>query len=49
MAWSGMRRNSNSNKNMKTFYEKIGLVKEAVLKDHFYKGEEEIIYSMFFE
>ena len=38
-----------SNKNMKTFYEKIGLVNEAVLKDHFYKGEEEIIYSMFFE
>lgn len=38
-----------SNEKMKKFYEKLGLVKEAVLKDHFYKGEDELIYSMFFE
>ncbi len=38
-----------SDKETQDFYEKIKLVKEAELKDHFYKGEDEIIYSMFFE
>ena len=38
-----------SNKRMQECYEKIGLVKEAVLKDHFYQGEDEIVYSMFYE
>jgi len=39
----------SSNKRMQQFYERIGLIKEAVLKDHYYKGEDEFVYSMFFD
>ena len=37
-----------SNKNAHKFYEKLGMKHEATLKDHFYKGEDEQIYSGFF-
>ena len=30
------------------FYEKIGMTYETTLKDHFYKGKDERVYSMFF-
>ena len=39
----------SSNKKAKEFYENLGLIKEAVLKDHYYKGEDEFVYSMFME
>jgi len=39
----------SSNKKAQEFYEKSGLIKEAVLKDHFYKGEDEYVYSMFLD
>jgi len=39
----------SSNKIAQKFYEKSGLIKEAVLKDHYYKGEDEYVYSMFFD
>ena len=39
----------SSNKKAQEFYSKIGLIKEAELKDHFYKGESELVYSMFLE
>ena len=39
----------SSNKKAQQFYEKSGLIKEAVLKDHFYKEEDEYVYSMFFD
>ena len=30
------------------FYSKMGMKKETVLKDHFYKGKDELVMSMFF-
>lgn len=39
----------SSNKKMQKFYSSIKLIKEAVLKDHYYKGEDEFVYSMFFD
>lgn len=39
----------STNKEMQQFYKKIGLVHEATLKDHFYKGVDEYVFSMFFE
>ncbi|MBI2656194.1 GNAT family N-acetyltransferase [Candidatus Woesearchaeota archaeon] len=30
------------------FYEKLGFKHEATLKDHYYKGRDELMYSMFF-
>ncbi len=30
------------------FYYKLGFLHEATLKDHYYKGENEMIFSMFF-
>ncbi len=39
----------SSNKKAQDFYATLGLIKEAVLKDHFYKGEDELVYSMFLE
>ena len=38
-----------SNRRARDFYENLGLVKEAILKDHYYKNENEYMYSMFFE
>ena len=37
-----------SNKRAHKFYEKLGMKHEATLKDHFYKGEDEWVYSVFF-
>jgi len=37
----------SSNRNAQNFYEKLGLKKEAVLPDHFYKGEPEVVMSKF--
>lgn len=37
-----------SNKNAQLFYEKLGFRHEATLKGHYYKGEDELVYSMFF-
>lgn len=31
------------------FYEKIGFKHETTLKQHYYKGKDEFVYSMFFE
>jgi RimJ/RimL family protein N-acetyltransferase len=39
----------SSNKKAQEFYEKLGLIKEAVLKDHYYEGEDEYVYSMFMD
>ena len=39
----------SSNKKAQDFYAKSGLIKEAVLKDHYYKGEDEFVYSMFLD
>jgi ribosomal protein S18 acetylase RimI-like enzyme len=39
----------SSNKKAQEFYSNLGLIKEAVLKDHYYKGEDEFIYSMFLD
>lgn len=39
----------SSNKKLKTFYKKMGFVEEAKLKDHYYKGKDEYILSLFFE
>ncbi|MBD3310128.1 GNAT family N-acetyltransferase [Candidatus Woesearchaeota archaeon] len=36
-----------SNKRAQRFYEKLGFFKETVLKDHFYQGEDELVYSVF--
>jgi ribosomal protein S18 acetylase RimI-like enzyme len=36
-----------SNKNAQLFYEKIRFRHEATLKDHYYKGEDELVFSMF--
>ncbi|NOZ23129.1 MAG: GNAT family N-acetyltransferase [Planctomycetes bacterium] len=37
-----------SNNVARAFYEKIGFKLEATLKDHYYEGEDECIYSTFF-
>ena len=37
-----------NNKRAHKFYEKIGLKHETTLKDHYYKGKDEWVYSMFF-
>jgi len=34
---------------MRNFYKKMGFVEEAKLKDHYYKGVDDFILSMFFE
>lgn len=39
----------SNNKEMTSFYKKAGLIQEARLKDHFYKGVDEVVFSMFFE
>lgn len=39
----------SSNKKAQEFYERSGLIKEAVLKDHYYDGEDEYVYSMFMD
>ncbi|MBR9692016.1 GNAT family N-acetyltransferase [Candidatus Woesearchaeota archaeon] len=39
----------STNKKLQNFYKKMGFVEEAKLKDHYYKGQDEIILSMFFE
>ena len=39
----------SSNKKAQEFYERSGLIKEAVLKDHYYQGEDEYVYSMFMD
>ncbi len=39
----------SSNKKAAEFYSGLGLIKEAVLKDHYYKGEDEFVYSMFLD
>ncbi len=39
----------SSNIKLKNFYKKIGFVEEATLKDHYYKGVDDFILSMFFE
>ncbi len=31
------------------FYEKLGFSHETTLKDHYYKGKDEFVYSMFFD
>jgi len=31
------------------FYEKMGFKRETTLKDHYYKGKDEQVYSMFFD
>ena len=38
-----------SNKLAMKFYKKRGMIQEATLNDHYYKGEDEAIFSMFFE
>ena len=38
-----------SNKRAHAFYEKIGFKHETTLKNHYYKGEDERIYSIFFD
>jgi ribosomal protein S18 acetylase RimI-like enzyme len=37
-----------SNVDAQKFYEKLGFTKEAILKDHFYNGIDEVVYSQFF-
>ena len=39
----------SSNIKLKNFYKKAGFIEEAKLKDHYYKGVDEIILSIFFE
>ncbi len=36
------------NKNAHIFYEKVGFVHDATLKDHYYKNQDERVYVMFF-
>ena len=38
-----------SNVNAHKFYEKIGFVHEATLKDHYYNGQDERVYVKFFD
>ena len=39
----------SSNKKLIKFFKKMGFVEEAKLKDHYYKGVDEFILSVFFE
>jgi N-acetylglutamate synthase-like GNAT family acetyltransferase len=39
----------SSNKKAQEFFSSLGLIQEAILKDHYYKGEDEYIYSMFMD
>ena len=39
----------SSNKGLKDFYEDLGFMVEARLKDHFYNGVDEYLLSIFFE
>ncbi|MFH1409386.1 MAG: GNAT family N-acetyltransferase [Nanoarchaeota archaeon] len=39
----------DSNARAQAFYEKMGLKKEIVIKDHYYKGVDEVLYSKFFK
>jgi len=39
----------SSNKLAHRFYRNRGFIHEATLKDHYYRGEDEYIYSIFFE
>jgi ribosomal protein S18 acetylase RimI-like enzyme len=38
----------NSNLRAQSFYTKLGFFREAVLKNHYYDGEDEIVMSMYF-
>jgi len=35
------------NEQAQTFYKKLGMQKEAILKNHFYEGKDEFIFSIF--
>lgn len=37
------------NRRAHKFYEKLGLKHETTLKEHYYKGKDEHVYSMFFD
>ena len=37
------------NKRAHKFYEKLGFRHETTLKEHYYKGRDEFVYSMFFD
>ena len=37
------------NKRAHSFYEKVGFRHETTLKEHYYKGKDELVYSMFFK
>lgn len=37
------------NKKAQAFYEKTGFKHEATLKNHYYEGKDEFVYSMFFD
>jgi ribosomal protein S18 acetylase RimI-like enzyme len=37
------------NERARKFYEKMGFEHETTLKDHYYKGKHECVYSMFFD
>ena len=37
------------NKRAHRFYEKVGFKHETTLKEHYYKGKDELVYSMFFK
>ncbi len=39
----------SSNKKLRNFYKEKGFVEEAEIKDHYYKGVDEYILSIFFE
>jgi ribosomal protein S18 acetylase RimI-like enzyme len=39
----------SSNIKLRNFYKKMGFVEEAMLKDHYYKGVDDFILSIFFE
>jgi len=39
----------DSNQRAQRFYEKLGFKLEARLPNHYYNGEDELVYSMFFE
>ncbi len=39
----------SSNERAQIFYKKMGCVHETTLKDHYYKGEDEFVFSIFFE
>lgn len=37
------------NQRAKSFYKKIGFIHEATLKDHYYTGKDEMVFSMYFD